>query len=99
MEILDKVEQLKVELNHLRTRMWLHIGMIGPKNLLCAHHSQIHDHIGKLAPAAILLARIALVIFVGKNRPAAYSTASETKFSDPINSNPSASRRTSSSIA
>jgi hypothetical protein len=62
--------------------------MFGTEKLLRTVDRRLLDDIGKFAAAVISLARVALGIL-----------ASDTKFSDAINSSPSVCRRTSPSIA
>ena len=52
----------------LRTSVRLHIGMLGAKQLLSARARQFFHDIGELASAVVALARVALGVFVGKNR-------------------------------
>src|ERR1700758_1726552 len=47
--------------------MWLHVGMFGTEELLCALSSQLFNHVSELAPTVITLAGIALGIFVCKD--------------------------------
>ncbi len=52
----------------LRSRMRLHIGMLGAEELLRPVASQVLDYVRELAPAVITLARISLSIFVREHR-------------------------------
>src|SRR5271157_1142458 len=51
-----------------RSRMWLHVGVLRPKQLLGAIARQVLDHIGEFASAVIALAGIAFGVLVGEDR-------------------------------
>ena len=69
-EGIARIEQReKYRLVHLAARIGLHIGEVAPEQLLGALDGKVFHLVSKFAATVIALARIALGILVGEDRP------------------------------
>ena len=72
----------------LRAAVWLHVGVIGAKQLLRAIDRCLLNDVGPFTTTVVTLSRITFSVLVRKHRTRGSSTASLTKFSEAISSSP-----------